>query len=229
MTGSGPGNAVNSAPRTPEDLLRDLRAAGIRDERLLEAVRRTPRARFVPAGQVAASYRDVPVPIGEGQVTTQPSLSAMMIESLALDGSEHILEVGTGLGFQTALLARLAADVVSIEMRPEIARQARGNLARQGVRNVELRVGDGSGGVPQRAPYDAVVVSAAFPEVPAPLVAQLRPAGRLVQPIGPGGDEQVVCFVRTASGLVRERVVTAARFVRLRGRYGFPQDDWDLR
>src|SRR5689334_23208945 len=106
MTGSGPGNAMNSAARTPEDLLRDLRAAGIRDERLLEAVRRTPRAWFVPAGQVAAAYRDVPVPIGQGQVTTQPSLSAMMIESLGLDGSEHILEIGTGLGFQTALLAR---------------------------------------------------------------------------------------------------------------------------
>lgn len=207
--------------------MRALRAAGIKDERLLEAVRTTPRAHFVPAGQVTGAYRDAPVPIGQGQVTTQPSLSAMMIESLGLEGREHVLEVGTGLGFQTALLARLAADVVSIELRPDLARQARGNLTRQGVRNVELRVGDGSGGVPDRAPYDAVIVSAAFPDVPAPLVAQVRQSGRLVQPIGTGGREQVVCFVRTASGLERWRVLTAARFVRLHGRYGYPQEDTD--
>ncbi|MFG2025321.1 protein-L-isoaspartate(D-aspartate) O-methyltransferase [Streptomyces sp. NPDC048825] len=216
---------MNSVPSTPEDLVRALAAAGIRDERLLEAVRTTPRAEFVPAGHVAAAYRDEPVAIGEGQVTTQPSLSAMMIEVLGLGGSEHVLEIGTGLGFQTALLARLAADVVSIEMRPDLALQARGNLTRQGVRNVDLRVGDGSGGVPDRAPYDAVVVSAAFPEVPAPLIAQVRPSGRLVQPIGRGGHERVVCFVRTTSGLEQRRIVTAARFVRLQGRYGFPQED----
>jgi protein-L-isoaspartate(D-aspartate) O-methyltransferase len=204
--------------------VRALAVAGIRDERLLEAVRTTPRAEFVPAGQVAAANRDEPISIGEGQVTTQPSLSAMMIDSLDLDGHEHVLEIGTGLGFQTALLARLAADVVSIEMRPDLARQARSNLARQRVRNVELRLGDGSG-VPDRAPYDAVVVSAAFPEVPAPLITQVRPSGRLVQPIGPGGHERVVCFVRTSSGLEQRRILTAARFVRLQGRYGFTQHD----
>jgi protein-L-isoaspartate(D-aspartate) O-methyltransferase len=209
----------------PEDLVRALRAVGIRDERLLEAVRMTPRAEFVPSALAASAYRDTPLPIGQGQVTTQPSLSAMMIESLDLDGSEHVLEVGTGLGYQTALLARLAADVVTIETRPGIARQAGENLARQGVRNVELRVGDGTEGVANRAPFDAVVVSAAFPEVPAPLVAQIRLSGRLVQPMGPGGDEQVVCFVRTASGLEQWRVLTAACFVRLQGRYGFPPDD----
>ncbi|MCC5473997.1 protein-L-isoaspartate O-methyltransferase family protein [Streptomyces barringtoniae] len=221
--------AVNAVPGEPDDLVRALTAAGVGDERLLAAVRATPRAGFVPADQLAAAYRDVPVAIGQGQVTTQPSLSAMMIEGLGLDGCEHVLEIGTGLGFQTALLARLAADVVSIEMRPDIARRARANLARQGVRNVELRIGDGSGGVPDRAPYDAVLVSAAFPEVPAPLTAQVRPVGRLVQPIGPGGHEQVVCFERTASGLVRLRVLTSAYFVRLQGRYGFPPDEPGVR
>ncbi|WP_079052280.1 protein-L-isoaspartate O-methyltransferase family protein [Streptomyces regalis] len=219
---------MSSVRGDAEDLVQALRAAGIMDERLLEAVRTTPRAGFVPVDQVADAYRDVPVPIGQGQVTTQPSLSAMMIESLGLKGGEHVLEVGTGLGFQTALLARLAADVVSIELRPDIARRAHANLMRQLVRNVELRVGDGSGGVPDRAPYDAVVVSAAFPEVPAPLVAQVRPAGRLVQPIGPGGHERVVCFLRTESGLEPWRVLTAARFVRLQGRHGYPQDEDDL-
>jgi protein-L-isoaspartate(D-aspartate) O-methyltransferase len=207
---------------SPEDLVRAVRAAGISDERLLEAVRATPRAEFVPADHAAVAYADGPIPIGRGQVTTQPSLSARMIEGLELAGNEHVLEIGTGLGFQTAVLARLAADVVSIEMGRDMVRQARRNLARQGFRNAELLVGDGSCGVPHRAPYDAIVVSAAFPEVPPPLVEQLRLDGRLVQPIGPGGQEEVVLFRRTASGLERQQVLTLARFVRLRGRHGFP-------
>jgi len=213
---------AKAAPHPAELLVRAVRAAGISDERLLQAVRATPRAAFVPTGQQAHAYSDVSVPIGHGQVTTQPSLSAMMIEGLELSGDEHVLEIGTGLGFQTALLARLAADVVSIECLPDIARQARRNLVREGIRNIELRVGDGSGGVPDRAPYDAVIVSAAFPEVPAPLAEQLRFGGRLVQPIGPGGLEQVLSFLRTATALKQRRMLTPARFVRLRGRYGFP-------
>lgn len=162
-----------SKDRPSEDLVRAVRAAGISDERLLQAVRTTPRAPFVPAAHAPSAYQDVPLPIGHGQVTTQPSLSAMMIDGLDLHGREHVLEVGTGLGFQTALLARLAADVVSIEWWPDIAQQARRNLDRQNVPHVELRVGDGSAGVPDRAPYDAILVSAAFPDVPAPLVEQL--------------------------------------------------------
>ncbi|GAA4568953.1 hypothetical protein GCM10023193_51690 [Planotetraspora kaengkrachanensis] len=144
-----------------------------------------------------------------------------MIEGLGLTGDEHVLEIGTGVGFQTALLARLSHDVVSIDMWPDLVQQARRNLARNGVDNVELLLGDGSGGVPEHAPYDAVVVSAAFPEVPPPLIGQLEHGGRLVQPIGPGGREEVVLFRRTTTGLERQEVLTPASFVRLRGRYGF--------
>lgn len=208
--------------RSAEDLLQAIRAAGVVDERVLEAVRLTPRAEFVPASHVASAYRDEPLPIGHAQVTTQPSLSAMMIEGLGLSGEERVLEIGTGLGFQTALLARLAANVVSVERWPDLVGRARRSLARAGLENVVLYVGDGSLGVPEHAPYDAVIVSAAFPEVPPPLIAQLRPNGRLVQPIGSGGNEEVVLFQRTADGLLRRRVLTSARFVRLYGRYGFP-------
>jgi len=215
------GNTVSEVP-SPEDLVHAVRVAGISDSRVLEAVRATPRALFVPAENAAGAYSDAPVLIGHGQVTTQPSLSARMVEALGLVGDERVLEIGTGLGFQTALLARLAAEVVSIERWPDLAEQARGNLARCGIDNVELLVGDGSGGVPARAPYAAIVVSAAFPEVPPPLAEQLQLGGRLVQPIGPGGYEDVVLFHRSTRGLERRKVLTAARFVRLHGRYGFP-------
>ena len=206
----------------PADLVTAARAAGISDVRVLEAMSATPRAGFVPAGYATVAYRDEPIAIGHGQVTTQPSLSARMIEGLRLAGGDHVLEIGTGLGFQTALLARLAASVVSIERWPDLAGQARRNLARRGIGNVQVLAGDGSCGLPDRAPYDAILVSAAFPQVPAPLAAQLRIGGRLVQPIGPGGSEQVVLFERSASGLERRHVLTLARFVRLHGRYGFP-------
>ncbi|MGW1894573.1 protein-L-isoaspartate(D-aspartate) O-methyltransferase [Streptomyces sp. NPDC002004] len=206
----------------PEDLVRAARAAGVRDERLLRAMRGTPRGRFVPASCRATAYRDVPLPIGHGQVTTQPSLMAMMVTALGLVGSERVLEVGTGHGFQTAVLARLAAHVVSIERWPELAGEARRNLAAAGVGNAEVFIGDGTLGLPAHAPYDAVVVCAAFPEVPPPLVSQLRTGGRLVQPIGPGGDEDVEVYERVEHGLVRHGYVAAARFVRLFGAYGCP-------
>ncbi|WP_312881434.1 protein-L-isoaspartate(D-aspartate) O-methyltransferase [Actinomadura alba] len=205
-----------------EALVQAVLAAGICDERLIEAVRMTPRAGFVPVDHAGSAYEDMPIGIGHGQVTTQPSLSARMIESLGLEGGEHVLEVGTGLGYQTALLAYLVGDVVSVERLPDLMRQAERNLAEHGIDNVELLAGDGSCGAPDRAPYDAIIVSAAFTEVPAPLIEQLRPGGRLVQPIGPGGQEDVVLFERTATGLTRKKVVTLAAFVRLHGRHGFP-------
>lgn len=147
-----------------------------------------------------------------------------MIAALELTGAERVLEIGTGLGFQTALLSRLAAEVVTIERWSDLAEEASQNLTRQGIANVTVLVRDGSRGAPEHGPYDAVVVSAAFPSVPPPLVEQLRTGGRLVQPIGAGGHERVVLFEGMADGLERRRVLTQARFVRLYGQYGFPTE-----
>ncbi|MGG7575987.1 protein-L-isoaspartate O-methyltransferase family protein [Streptomyces sirii] len=206
----------------PENLVSAARTAGVTDERLLGALRVTPRSAFVPASCRASAYADVPVAIDHGQVTTQPSLVAMMVAALGLTGDERVLEIGSGYGFQTALLARLAGYVVGVERYADMAEQARTHLAGQGIRNAEIVVGDGTLGAAERGPFDAIVVSAAFPEVPPPLAAQLRAGGRLVQPIGPGGQERVELYEKTDRGLVCQRTVAFAHFVRLYGEYGCP-------
>lgn len=200
-------------------------AAGVSDERLLAALREVPRERFVPPAQREHAYVDEPLPIPHGQVTTQPSLIAKMVEALELAGDEAVLEIGTGHGFQTAILARLGRFVWSVERWPDLAQAARRNLERHGIRNVEIVVGDGSRGLSDQAPFDAILVSAAFPQVPEPLAAQLASGGALVQPLGPGGNEEVVLFSNEPEGLRRRRVITGARFVRLRGRHGFASGD----
>jgi protein-L-isoaspartate(D-aspartate) O-methyltransferase len=208
-----------------EDLIRVLQAEGIRDRRVLAAFRAVPRALFVPAEAVGQAYLDEPIRIPRGQVTTQPSLIAAMVAALGLTGGERVLEVGTGLGFQTAILARLARQVVSIERLADLAAQARANLAAAGVGRVTVVVGDGTLGVPEHAPYQAIVVSAASPWVPGPLVEQLTDGGRLVHPVGPGGHEQVTAFFRQADRLVVEARLVPARFVPLVGAYGPPAQE----
>jgi protein-L-isoaspartate(D-aspartate) O-methyltransferase len=205
----------------PDDLVRVLIALGIGDERLLDAFRAVPRDAFVPAELKSRAYRDEPLPIPHGQVTTQPSLTAKMIEALDLDGHERVLEIGTGYGFQTALLARLAETVWSVERWADVAATARTHLERRGVANAHVVAGDGTAGLPARAPFDAILVSAAFTRVPEPLAEQLAPQGRLVQPVGPGGHEEVVRFVKEPDGLRRDGFVTWAYFVRLVGEHGF--------
>ena len=208
--------------RPSEDLVRVLRAEGIRDRRVLAAFRAVPRARFVPPAAAGQAYLDEPIRIPHGQVTTQPSLIARMVAALALTGTERVLEVGTGLGFQTAILARLADEVISVERFPALAEQARANLAAAGLGHVTVIVGDGTLGIPEHAPYQAIVVSAASPRVPAPLVEQLARWGRLVHPVGPGGREQVTAFHKEAGQLMADVRLTPAYFVPLVGAHGIP-------
>jgi protein-L-isoaspartate(D-aspartate) O-methyltransferase len=197
------------------------RSKGVHDPRLLEAIASLPRAEFVPPEHAEQAYGDRPIPIPHSQVTTQPSLVAAMVEALALTGDERVLEVGTGYGYQTALIARLAARVYSVERFADLAETARRNLARQRIRNAEVVIGDGSAGLPEQAPFDAIVVSAAFTSVPEPLAAQLAESGRLVQPVGPGGSDEVTLFEKHGEELERRTSVTLARFVKLHGAHGF--------
>lgn len=210
--------------RSPESLVKVLIAAGIRDRRVLDAFGRVPREEFVAGQWRERAYEDVPLPIPHGQVTTQPSLIARMVEALELGGGERVLEIGTGYGFQTALLATLGEKVWSVERWADVAANAVENLARRGIENAHVVVGDGSRGLPEQAPFDRIVVAAAFPSVPSPLVGQLSAGGRLVQPIGPGGREEVTLFLEDAGSLRREAVLTGANFVRLVGAHGFETD-----
>jgi protein-L-isoaspartate(D-aspartate) O-methyltransferase len=220
----GARRGYNEVVASNEELVEALVAAGIRDPRVRDAFRGIRREEFVSQESRNRAYEDVPLPIPHGQVTTQPSLIARMIEALALQGSERVLEIGTGLGFQTALLAVLGGEVWSVERWADVARRARANLARAGIDNAHVVVGDGSRGLPGHRPFQAIVVSAAFTNVPAPLAAQLSGGGRLVQPIGPGGRERVTLFAEDAGRLRREAALTGAHFVRLVGAHGFEKE-----
>jgi protein-L-isoaspartate(D-aspartate) O-methyltransferase len=199
-----------------------IEARDVRDPRVLEAMRTVPRHCFVPEHQAASAYHDAPLPIGMGQTISQPYIVALMSEMLELTGSERVLEVGTGSGYQAAILAQLAAEVISVERFESLAIEARARLAALGYDNVRVEVGDGSLGWPAGAPYDAIIVTAASPEVPPPLEAQLAEGGRLVVPAGPRWTQQLV-RVRRVGGRVRREKTIGVAFVPLIGAHGWQQ------
>jgi protein-L-isoaspartate(D-aspartate) O-methyltransferase len=201
-----------------QDLVARLRRNGIRDERVLAAIGRVPRERFVPEELRHLAYDDGALPIGHGATVSQPTMVARMCEELALAGDERVLDVGTGSGYAAAVLAELAAEVVGIELVPELAAGARAALAAAGY-DVRVLVGDGSVGVPELAPFDAISVAAAAPEPPPALVAQLAPGGRLVVPVG-RRRQRLELVVNGEDGPMFVRSV-ACRFVPLLGQEGF--------
>ena len=198
-----------------------LRARGITDPRVLTAMGRVPRHRFVEEALAARAYGDYPLPIGEKQTISQPYMVALMTQALELVGGERVLEVGTGSGYQTAILAELATKVYSVERIRSLADRARAILEELGYYNVLIRVGDGTLGWREEGPFDAVLVTAAAPEVPAPLVEQLKAGGRLVIPVGGSTAQVLKCLVKEPDGLIRESELVGCVFVKLVGEQGW--------
>ena len=205
---------------------RQIRDRGIHSARVLEAMQAVPRHLFVPEEWLRAAYADEPLPIGEGQTISQPFMVAAMAEALSLEGEERVLEVGCGSGYQAAVLSRLAREVIAVEMQAALAASARERLARLGYANVTVEDGDGSAGWLALAPYDAILVTAAAPEVPKPLIDQLAEGGRLVIPVG-GSKHQELLRIVKREGRMIERSLYSCRFVPLLGRYGWRQDTQD--
>ena len=191
-----------------------LRGRGIGDQRVLAAMLRVPRVEFAPERYRDQAYEDHPVPIGEGQTISQPYIVARMLESLELTPADRVLEVGTGSGYLTALLAELAAQVFSVERHAVLADPARELLGRMGYTNVKVIVGDGSQGFAEGAPYDAIIVSAATAEVPPALLEQLAEGGRMILPVGPA-DSQQLQLIRMENGQLRTTLRELCRFVPL--------------
>jgi protein-L-isoaspartate(D-aspartate) O-methyltransferase len=216
-------NAAQSDPysnvrrRMVESQLRDR---GIRDQRVLDAMARIPRHEFVSEEYKSHAYEDHPIPIGQGQTIPQPFIVAASLQALSLKGTESVLEVGTGSGYQTALLAALAQMVYSIERHSALAASAEEVLNELGINNVKIIVGDGSYGIPEFSPYDAILVSAAAPEIPGTLFEQLADGGRMVIPVGPPHSQELQ-LVRKQAGTPVVEVIEGCRFVPLIGAGGY--------
>ena len=213
-TPPAPSAADRSAAR--ERMVRDqIEARGVRDARTLAAMRKVPRHELVPAAVASHAYADHPLPIGHEQTISQPYIVAFMTEALGLRGGETVLEVGTGSGYQAAVLAEIAREVYTIEIVAPLAERARADLARLGYTNVHVRAGDGYKGWPEAAPFDAIMVTAAAPRIPEPLLAQLRDGGRLVIPVGED-DQQLMIVTRRGDTFARQTVLPV-RFVPMTG------------
>ena len=198
-----------------------LAPRGIKDPRVLEAMRKVPRHLFVQETQRGSAYEDYPLPIGEGQTISQPYMVALMTEALNLSGEESVLEIGTGSGYQTAVLAELACKVYSVERIPSLAGQARKTLDSLGYKNVLVRLSDGTLGWPEYAPFDRIIVTAGAPSIPEPLLEQLVEDGILVVPVGSSLSQELIQLTRYRDGSIRKRKLGGCVFVRLVGKHGW--------
>jgi protein-L-isoaspartate(D-aspartate) O-methyltransferase len=196
---------------------RQIEARGLRDPHVLAALRAVPRHEFVPPHLAAEAYDDGPLPIGAGQTISQPYIVALMTEAVGLQPGERVLDVGTGSGYQAAVLAHITPHVFGIEIVPELAQSARARLARLGFGGVQVRTGDGWAGWPEHAPFDAIVLAAAPGRVPPALLAQLAPGGRLCLPVGGTDGQELLVCTREADGSFSERRLGAVRFVPMTG------------
>src|SRR5947209_5035158 len=206
---------------------RQLAGRGIRDCRVLAAMGWVPREWFLPPHLASEAYHDAPLPIGSGQTISQPLIVALMTEALAPRRRDRVLEIGTGSGYQTAILARLAGRVYTIERLPDLLVEAEERFRRLGLTNIETRLGDGAVGWPECAPFQGIIVTAAAPSVPTPLTEQLAPGGRLVIPIGDLASQELVILERPRDGTPRERRAGGVRFVPLISRLAFTEEpEW---
>ena len=201
---------------------RQIVARGIRDERVLDAMRTVPRHLFVPENSRHLAYHDGPLTIGQGQTISQPYIVALMTEALALEGHERVLEIGTGSGYQAAILSCLVSYVYTVERIPELANGAEALLQELGYDNIQICISDGTLGWSEYAPYQGIIVTAASPEIPEPLTDQLAEGGRLVAPIG-GSWSQSLVRVRKKSGRLQRQELTSVAFVPLIGKHGWPE------
>jgi protein-L-isoaspartate(D-aspartate) O-methyltransferase len=206
-------------------IVSQLTSRGIRNRRVLAAMAWVPREWFLPPHVVGSAYDDAPLPIGSGQTISQPYVVALMTEALAPRRRDRILEIGTGSGYQTAILARLGGTVFTIERLPDLLVEAEERFRRLGLDNIRTRLGDGAAGWPEEAPFDGILVTAAAPRLPEPLAGQLAPQGRLVIPLGDLSSQELVIFQRTARGL-DERRAGGVRFVPLISRLAFQGEGW---
>ncbi|HEX4573799.1 MAG TPA: protein-L-isoaspartate(D-aspartate) O-methyltransferase [Gemmatimonadales bacterium] len=204
---------------------RQLAARGIRDCRVLAAMAWVPREWFLPSHLAGEAYDDAPLPIGSGQTISQPYIVALMTAALAPRRGDRVLEIGTGSGYQTAVLAHLGARVYTIERLPDLLVEAEERFRRLGLDTIETRLGDGAGGWPDQAPFQGIIVAAAAPAVPQPLADQLAPGGRLVIPVGDLATQELVILERGPHGL-EERRAGGVRFVPLISRLAFTEEPW---
>jgi protein-L-isoaspartate(D-aspartate) O-methyltransferase len=201
-------------------------ARDIDDPRVLQAMRRVPRHMFVPPDHRHLAYADCPLPIGQNQTISQPYIVALMTQMLDLVGHEKVLEIGTGSGYQAAVLSLLAKEVVTVERHPRLMIEAKQTLSELGVENVHVHLGDGTQGWPEDAPYDAIITTAAAPRAPQPLLDQLAEGGRLVIPVGSRGGQFLERWLRLGDRFESEQGVPVA-FVPLVGEHGWKEDSWD--